>query len=191
MSEGYYHVRRRVCAVFDFAGSWFCWFACLLITGFCVLCGCDRCCMVPFENVLERFCYGLQKLTECVVYDDGVYHTPLGRFSMFDTFTAGIVLVPKRTVLEISRRELSEDVSFGIGTIGTGILLVVEQSSLEPPPRGYTPLYYFEVYGSLFLSVDRPVLYDDRVYLIFLSSIQVPYPTTGFLKNEKLPTTDF
>ena len=39
--------------------------------------------------------------------------------------------MPKRSALETSRRELSEDVSFGIGT---GTLLVVQQSSLENRP---------------------------------------------------------
>ena len=45
---------------------------------------------------------------------------------------------PKRSALEPSRRKLSQDISFGIGT-----LLVLEQSSLENRPRGvwYTPLY--------------------------------------------------
>ena len=45
---------------------------------------------------------------------------------------------PKRSALETSRRELSENVSFGIGT-----LLVAEQSSLENRLRGvwYTPSY--------------------------------------------------
>ena len=45
------------------------------------------------------------------------------------------VSVPKRSALNTSRRELSEDVSFGIGTTGTWHL-VVEQSSLEKPPQG-------------------------------------------------------
>ena len=48
---------------------------------------------------------------------DGVLHTALRHFAMVDTSTAGI--------------ELSEDASFGIGT-----LLVVEQLSLEKRPRG-------------------------------------------------------
>ena len=52
--------------------------------------------------------------------------TPLMRFSILDISTVGIVSTPKRSALETSRRELSEDVSFGIGT-----LLVVEQSTLE------------------------------------------------------------
>ena len=50
---------------------------------------------------------------------DGAYHTPLGRSSMgrylqsWDNCGG-----PKRSALEIpSRRELSEDVSFGIGTL--------------------------------------------------------------------------
>ena len=61
----------------------------------------------------------------------GVYHTPLGRFSMVDISTVRIVSVSKRSAAETSRRELSEDVSFGIGTV-----LVVEQLSLENLPRG-------------------------------------------------------
>ena len=53
---------------------------------------------------------------------------------MVDIFTVGmvgIVSVLKRSALETSIGELSEDVSFGIGT-----LLVLEQSSLEKPPQG-------------------------------------------------------
>ena len=53
---------------------------------------------------------------------DGVY---------LDISTVGIVSTPKRSALEKSGRELSEGVSFGIGT-----LLVVEQSSLENRPKG-------------------------------------------------------
>ena len=59
------------------------------------------------------------------LYTAGVHHTPLGRFSMLDISTVGIVSAPKRSALEPSRRELSEDVSSGIDA-----LLVVEQSSL-------------------------------------------------------------
>ena len=62
---------------------------------------------------------------------DSVHHPSLGGFSMVDVSTAGIVPVPTRSALERSRRELSEDVSFGVGT-----LLAVEQSSLEKPPQG-------------------------------------------------------
>ena len=58
------------------------------------------------------------------------HQPPLGRFSMVDISTAvSIVSGPKRSALEPSRRELSEDVSFGIGT-----LWIVKQSSLAPPP---------------------------------------------------------
>ena len=54
----------------------------------------------------------------------------------------------RRTALETSRRELSEDVWFRVGTIGTGALLVVEQSSLENRPRVgaiciHRPIRYF------------------------------------------------
>ena len=51
---------------------------------------------------------------------------------MVDISKVGIVSVPKSSALEISRRELSEDVWFGIGT---GTLLVVEQSTLGNRPR--------------------------------------------------------
>ena len=51
---------------------------------------------------------------------------------MLDTSTAvGIEVAPKRSVLETSRLELSEDVSFDIET-----LVVIEKSSLENAPGG-------------------------------------------------------
>ena len=48
------------------------------------------------------------------------------------------MLVPKSSALETSRGELSEDVSFGVGTLS-----LVEQSGLEIRARGvqYTPSY--------------------------------------------------
>ena len=52
---------------------------------------------------------------------------------MVDTSTAGIVPVPKRLALAIPRRELSEDVSFGIVT---GPHLVVEQIELGKSAPG-------------------------------------------------------
>ena len=69
------------------------------------------------------------------------YHTitPLVRFSMLNIFTVGIASVSKRSGLGISRRELSQDVSCGVG-----ILLIVEQSTFENRPTGgvvYTVLY--------------------------------------------------
>ena len=60
-----------------------------------------------------------------------VRHTPLGRFCMHDISTIEKVSVPNRSALQTFRRELYEDVSFGIGT-----LLVVEQSGLENHPKG-------------------------------------------------------
>ena len=51
----------------------------------------------------------------------------------------------KRSALERSRRQLSEDVPFGVGT---GTLLVVEQSSLETRLR-----YITVMYGSLGLGL--------------------------------------
>ena len=50
----------------------------------------------------------------------------------------GILPVPKKSALESSRRELSEDVPFGIGT---GTLLGAEQSSLENRQRGGGVMY--------------------------------------------------
>ena len=58
----------------------------------------------------------------------GVHHTPLYRVAMVDISTVGS---RAGTALEMSRRELSRDVPFGVGT-----LLVVEQSNLENRPRG-------------------------------------------------------
>ena len=62
--------------------------------------------------------------------------------------------MPKRAVFEISRRELSLDVS-----VGVHILLVVEQSSLESQSRGcaktpdtygtYFPMYCFSLVSRL------------------------------------------
>ena len=51
-------------------------------------------------------------------------HAPWAVFSMLDVSTVGLVLRIKRSALETSRRELSEDVAFGIDN-----LLVVEQPS--------------------------------------------------------------
>ena len=67
---------------------------------------------------------------------------------MVDISSVAVVLVPKRSALETVRRERSEDVSFGIGT-----LLVVEQSSLENRPKGV--LIYTVVHGTLMNAVSR------------------------------------
>ena len=78
--------------------------------------------VLRFGGACESPLYGIRRCMS---------HTRLGRFSMLDVSTVGIVSVPNRSVLETSRRELLEDVSFGVGT-----LLVVEQSSLENCLRG-------------------------------------------------------
>ena len=65
------------------------------------------------------------------MYSTVLHHTPLGRFSRLGISAVGIVSVPERSALETSRRELSQDVSFGSGTP-----LAVEQSSLEKTPQG-------------------------------------------------------
>ena len=64
--------------------------------------------------------------------------------SMVNMSAVGTGSVPERSALVTSRRELTEDVSSGIGT-----LLVAEQSSFKNRPRGvwYTPSYTVE--GSL------------------------------------------
>ena len=78
-----------------------------------------------------------QNHTGTTVYN-GVYRMPLGRFSMALISTVrSIVSVPKRmSALETFRRPISEDVSFGVGT-----LLVFEQSTLENRPRGVCDTY--------------------------------------------------
>ena len=70
---------------------------------------------------------------------------------MLDISTVGIVSVPKKSALETSRRELSEDVSFGIGT-----LLGVEQSSLKNRPRGVI----MDMLGDALDNVDRGCVYQ-------------------------------
>ena len=50
---------------------------------------------------------------------------------LVDSSTVRMVSVPTRSALEKFIREVSEDGSFGIGT-----LLVVEQSTLDKPPQG-------------------------------------------------------
>ena len=57
---------------------------------------------------------------------------------MLGISTVGLVPVPKRSALETPRRELSEDVSFRIGTVS-----VVEQSGLEHRRGGmrFAPSY--------------------------------------------------
>ena len=64
--------------------------------------------------------------------------------SMLDISTVGQVSVSIRSALGTSRRELSEDISFGVDTSDTiGTLLVVDQSNVGKRPRGvsYTPSY--------------------------------------------------
>ena len=68
-----------------------------------------------------------ETFTSCQYYRScTLLYTPLGRFSVVDISTVGIVSVSKRSAFETSREELSEDVSFGVGT-----LLLVEQSTLH------------------------------------------------------------
>ena len=77
---------------------------------------------------------------------DGVYHTITPAWTGFPWSISpqleysSSVGAEKGRCWKLFRRQLSEDVSFGIGT-----LLVVEQSTLEDRPRGvivlYTPSY--------------------------------------------------
>ena len=62
----------------------------------------------------------------CAVSDDGEYHTTLERVASV------LIYVGVGSIHLSSRRELSEDVSLGIGTLS----LVVEQPSLENRRRG-------------------------------------------------------
>ena len=83
---------------------------------------------------------------------------------MVDISTGGMVPVPKRSAFETSRRELSEDVSFGIST-----LLVVEQSSVENRPRGWhTPSYTV-------MSLQINIALDSRVFDTVVKSHSVRY----------------
>ena len=62
------------------------------------------------------------------------YHTPLADLPWLISLQQSEQLsVSKISALEASRRELSEDVAFGIGT---GTLLVVEQPSFANRPEG-------------------------------------------------------
>ena len=51
--------------------------------------------------------------------DDGIYHTPLGRFSKLDCSTTKRVLIPNGTYSARSRRNVSNAVFFGTDTIPT------------------------------------------------------------------------
>ena len=48
---------------------------------------------------------------------DRVHHTPLGRLSMLNISTVGMLSVPNSSALESSRRELPEDVPFGMAPL--------------------------------------------------------------------------
>ena len=87
---------------------------------------------------------------------DGVYHTPLGLFSTLDISTAGIVSVPKRSVVEISRRELPRRVvqywhPLGCGAIELGKLLqggvtyAVVYGGCKRAQVGSTCFIFFEI----------------------------------------------
>ena len=91
---------------------------------------------VQFLAVKQRYYY-------CTVYD-GVFITPAPPGPIFHGRHLHIrnnsVGAEKRSVVEASRRELSEHAPFGIGTIP----LVVGRSGLENRPRGgvtYTAVY--------------------------------------------------
>ena len=84
-----------------------------------------------------------QNHTGTTVYN-GVYRMPLGRFSMALISTVrSIVSVPKRmSALETFRRPISEDVSFGVGT-----LLVVESNrAWKTATEGGGDLWYIPSY---------------------------------------------
>ena len=109
--------------------------------------------LFPLEKLIPgtRYIFLEGKTKGFTTVRGGEYHIiipPWANVSMFDISTVvGIVAsVPNKSALETTRRELSEDVPFGIGTICT--LWVVEHSSFEKSPRGvrhepsYTALHY-------------------------------------------------
>ena len=63
-----------------------------------------------------------------------ISHPPVGRFSMLDMSTVGIVPLLKRSALAACRGELCEGVSFGIGTAPSWSQS--KQSSLGNRPTG-------------------------------------------------------
>ena len=85
-------------------------------------------------SVAEPHVASVKPVTYRIHLYDGVYvyDTPLGRFSMADISTVGIVPMPPPKVF-VGKMHVAEsfpeDVSLGIGT-----LLVVEQSTLESRP---------------------------------------------------------
>ena len=83
--------------------------------------------MVTYVATMNETCGSINYRLQ-VPYTTVYITPPLGRFSKVDISTVGMVSAPKRSAMEISRRELSEDVSFGIA----GALLVVEQSKAAP-----------------------------------------------------------
>ena len=90
-------------------------------------------CVVPgylFEYNENNVCGTRVPHSTYPVY--GVYHTHVGRFSALDVSTVGILPEPQGSALETTRREFSELVSFGVGT-----LLTVEQpGAWKHRPRG-------------------------------------------------------
>ena len=90
---------------------------------------------------------------------------------MVDISTAAgiLVSVPKSSALATSRRELSQDVSFGVGTVGT--LLVVEQSTLGNAPEVCENVMYTVVHGSP--NPSRLLRVDDSVSAMLFVSIDI------------------
>ena len=89
---------------------------------------------------------------------DGVYHI---HWVDFPCSASPLVSVPQRSAFETSRRELSEDVSFGIGT-----LLVAEQSSLILPQACHIHrrrIVLYQVPGSLYQETTSRVVVSANV----------------------------
>ena len=93
--------------------------------------------MSYFEVVLAQQ-FGITGVSEAkrAVYDGVLSHTsgPTFRGRCMSTAVVAIVSVLKRSAFETCRRELSEDVSFGIGTIAT--LVVVDKIGLGKRTQG-------------------------------------------------------
>ena len=79
-------------------------------------------------------------MADALPYTTVYYHTPLGRFSVFDISTVGKESVPRRSALEASRRELSGYLSFGPGTLFLGCR-VIDLGKLSQGGVVYTVAY--------------------------------------------------
>ena len=81
---------------------------------------------IPYTGVREYYSYSFKKTMNAVYRIRHKITHPLAYFSKLGYSTARTLPVPKSVPLERSRRELSENVSFGFV-----LTLVAEQTSFE------------------------------------------------------------